>query len=295
MKLRRSLRVVGLVAAASLLIAPLGAGSANAAPKLKLLWIQDFSSKAGTQLDTKIWNYEMGVGPNGEKEYYTTSKKNSAMDGKGHLNITARIIKEGDVMYNYCMPDVIDTCWYTSARLNTGNKVGFKYGRMSARIKMPSGKAVWPAFWMLGQSLNQAVTWPDCGEIDIVEAKDTPNNMVFGTAHGPGYSGGGGLGDVISAAAPLSAGYHTYTVEWKKDRVDWYFDGALYHTIVPSDTYGKPWVFNQEFFLIMNLAMGGMFVGSPSFNDFVPVTSAQMSVDWIRYYSVDGVGKVIKH
>jgi len=295
MKLRRSLKVVGLVAAASLLIAPLSAGSATAASKYKLLWSQEFNSKANTRIDTKLWNYEMGIGPNGEKEYYTTFKKNSAMDGKGHFNITARIIKEGDSMYNYCMPDVIDNCWYTSARLNTSNKLGFKYGRMSARIKMPAGKAVWPAFWMLGQSINQTVTWPDCGEIDIVEAKDTPNNMVFGTAHGPGYSGGGGLGDVISAAAPLSDAYHTYTVDWKKDRVDWYFDGALYHTIVPSDTYGKPWVFNQEFFVIMNLAMGGMFVGSPSFNDFVPVTSAQMSVDWIRYYSVNGVGKVIKH
>jgi beta-glucanase (GH16 family) len=295
MKLRRSLKVVGLVAAASLLIAPLSAGSATAASKYKLLWSQEFNSKANTRIDTKLWNYEMGIGPNGEKEYYTTFKKNSYMDGKGNFNIIARLITEGDVMYNYCMPDVIDNCWYTSARLNTSNKLGFKYGRMSARIKMPAGTGVWPAFWMLGDSLNKTITWPDCGEIDIVESKDNPNTMVFGTAHGPGYSGGGGLGDVISSSTPLSAGYHTYAIEWKKDRIDWYFDGALFHTIVPSDTYGKPWVFNQEFFLIMNLAMGGMFVGNPSFSQVNPVNSATMSIDWIRYYSVNGLGRVIKH
>jgi beta-glucanase (GH16 family) len=166
---------------------------------------------------------------------------------------------------------------------------------MSARIKMPAGTGVWPAFWMLGDSLNKTITWPDCGEIDIVESKDNPNTMVFGTAHGPGYSGGGGLGDVISSSTPLSAGYHTYAIKWKKDRIDWYFDGALFHTIVPSDTYGKPWVFNQEFFLIMNLAMGGMFVGNPSFSQVNPVNSATMSIDWIRYYSVNGLGRVIKH
>ena len=289
---RSALRVCGAGILAVGLVAGLGQAPVQGATKYKLLWSQEFTGKKGTRIDQKYWNYEMMVGGNNEKEYYTMLSKNSQFDGLGHFVITARVITERDPLYNYCMPDVVDNCWYTSARLNTSSKISFQYGKMSARIKMPAGAGVWPAFWMLGQSLNEGETWPTCGEIDIVEAKDNPNSMVFGTAHGPGYSGGQGWGNVFYSNAPLSDAYHTYSIEWKKNRVDWYFDGQLYHTMTPASVYGNQYVFNQKFFLIMNLAMGGMFTGNM---DPVNVPTASMSIDWIRYYSVNGVGKVYKN
>ena len=294
MKLRSILKMVGIAAAASLMLGAAAQAPATAATKnvYKLLWNQEFNGKKGSAPNPKWWEYDMGLGPNGEKQYYTQLRKNSAIDGKGNMVLTARLITETDPLYSYCMPDIVDNCWYSSARLKSSGKVGFKYGMMVARIKMPKGKGAWPAFWMLGQSINDGVSWPHCGEIDIVEAKGEPNNQVFGTAHGPGYSGGQGVGDMFINDGPLGDGYHTYSIKWKPNQVQWFFDGKLYHTLNPTSVWGNDYVFNDEFFLIMNLAMGGLFVG-----DIDPenVTKSEMAIDYVRYYSVNGVGKVIKH
>ena len=294
MKVRSLLKMVGIAAAASLMLGVAAQAPATAATKnvYKLLWSEEFNAKKGTAPNSKIWNYDMGLGPNAEKQYYTNLRKNSATDGNGNMVLTARIITERDSYYNYCMPDIVDNCWYTSARLKSSGLVGFKYGSMVARIKMPAGKGAWPAFWMLGESINNAVSWPMCGEIDIVEAKGEPNNQVFGTAHGPGYSGGQGIGDMFLNTEPLSEGFHNYRINWKPNRIDWYFDGKLYHSLTPNSVWGNEYVYNQEFFLILNLAMGGLFVGDI---DPVNVKKSEMLVDYIRYYSVNGVGKVIKH
>lgn len=294
MKLRSSLKAIGLAAVASLLLIPVAQAPASAAakaPVYKLLWSDEFSRKVGWAPDSTKWTYDTMLGPNSEKQYYTTKRANSQHDGKGHLVITANLITENDPLYNYCLPDLTDTCWYSSARLKTAGLVGFQYGKITARIKMPKGQGTWPAFWMLGQDLNQGGTWPDCGEIDIVEAKEEMNNYVFGTAHGPGYSGGQGIGDVYVNNAPLSAGWHEYSIVWSKNSIKWYFDGKLYHSLSPAYVYGNQWPYNQEFFIILNLAMGGQFVTGgldPS------VKQAKMYVDYVRAYSVNGVGKVVK-
>ena len=297
MKLGKALKAIGLVVASSLLLIPAAQAPALAAtkakaPVYKLIWSDEFSRKKGYAPDPTKWTYDTMVGPNSEKEYYTTKRANSAHDGKGNLVITAKLITETDPLYNYCLPDLTDTCWYSSARLKTAGLVGFKYGKITARIKMPKGQGTWPAFWMLGQDLNQGGSWPECGEIDIVEAKEEMNNYVFGTAHGPGYSGGQGIGDVYQNTAPLADGYHEYSIVWAKNSIKWYFDGKLYHSLSPTFVYGNQWVFNQEFFIIMNLAMGGQFVTGgldPS------VKEAKMYIDYVRAYSVNGVGKVVKH
>lgn len=292
MKLRSLFRAIGIIAVSTLLVVPLAQSSAQGATKntYKLIWSDEFNRKAGWAPDKTKWTYDTMLGPNSEKQYYTTSRLNSLHDGKGNMVITSRLITETSPYYNYCLPDLTDTCWYTSARLKTANLVGFKYGKITARIKMPAGQGVWPAFWMLGQDLNEGGTWPDCGEIDIVEAKESQSNLVFGTAHGPNYSGGQGIGNVFVNNQPLSAAYHTYSIIWKPNRIEWYFDGKLYHTLTPTDVMGNLWPYNQEFFLILNLAMGGTFAGDvdPS------VKYAKMYVDYIRVYSVNGVGKVIK-
>jgi beta-glucanase (GH16 family) len=294
MKLRKTIRAIGIIAATSLLFIPMAQGSAKAkakAPVYKLLWSDEFSRKLNYGPDPSKWTYDTMVGPNSEKEYYTTKRANTTHDGKGHLVITANLITENDPLYNYCLPDLTDTCWYSSGRIKTAGLVSFQYGKISARIKMPKGQGTWPAFWMLGQDLNQGGTWPECGEIDIVEGKEEMANYVFGTVHGPGYSGGQGIGDVYQHSEPLSSGWHEYSIVWAKNSIKWYFDGKLFHSISPTFVYGNQWVFNQQFFIILNLAMGGQFVTGgidPS------VTQAKMYIDYVRAYSVNGVGKVFK-
>lgn len=294
MKIQALFRAIGMTAIAGVLAVTAVQGSADAAtkkPVYKLIWSDEFSRKAGYAPDPSKWTYDTMLGPNSEKEYYTTKRSNSAHDGKGHLAIKANLITETDPLYDYCLPDLTDTCWYSSARIKTAGKYSFKYGKIEARIKMPTGQGTWPAFWMLGQDLNNGGTWPDCGEIDIVETKGSEPNNVFGTAHGPGYSGGQGIGNIFTDTKPVLNTWHTYGIVWKPNLVQWYFDGKLYHQMKPVDTFGNLWAFNSDFFIILNLAMGGTFAGEldPS------VKNATMWVDYVRVYSVNGVGKVYKH
>lgn len=292
MKFRNILRAVGIATVSALLVVPMAQAPAQGASKVtyKLLWSDEFSGKAGLGPDSKNWTYDTMVGPNSEKEYYTTKRANTQRDGKGHLLITANLITETDPLYDYCLPDLTDTCWYSSGRIKTAGRVSFKYGKIEARMKMPAGQGTWPAFWMLGQDLNRGGTWPDCGEIDIVETQGAQPNVVFGTAHGPGYSAGQAIGNIFVHSKPVTDGWHTYSVIWKPNRIEWYFDGKLYHTLKPADTLGNLWVFNQEFFVILNLAMGGTFAGEID----PTVKQAKLYVDYVRAYSVNGVGKVYK-
>lgn len=275
-----------LVIASVVLIA---ADSASAQPapaqtSWKLYWSDEFNGPAGSPPDPKNWDYDTGAGGwgNGEIENYTNSPLNSFQDGEGHLVIRAIRDASGN---------------YTSARLQTGSpgasssttNLSWQYGRIEARIKLPFGQGVWPAFWMLGEDID-TVPWPGCGEVDIMENFGTFNNNASvnnGTAHGPGYSGGSGLTAPITlpAGETVSNGFHVYAIDWSENSIQWYVDGVLYHTVTSADIpSGTQWVFNAPFFLLLNLAIGGpsTFLGTPDPN--APFPNQDMLVDYVRVY-----------
>lgn len=209
--------------------------------------------------DPSKWSYDLGAGGwgNGELQTYTNNPANAAVQG-GNLVITA--VRNGNS--------------YTSARLKSENKYEFRYGKVEFRAKLPAGAGTWPALWMLGQ--NYATnTWPACGEIDIMEHKGFEPNIIHGTVHYTGRSGGNGVTSRITATN-VSSTYHIYKVIWSPQSIRFYVDNVLFHTIL--NTNSLP--FNSDFFLIMNVAMGGTFGGpvDPAF------TQSSMSVDYVRVY-----------
>lgn len=288
--------LIAISVALSLAVNPV----ADAAPKkLKLLWSDEFNGKKGARPSAKVWSAEIGGGGwgNSERQYYTDKSANASMDGAGRLIITAdRISNEyaeqiGTVPGTEDILNRCSECQFTSARLKTARKLSFMYGRVEARIKMPVGVGTWPAFWMLGGDLLDGVPWPECGEIDIMEFRGDISDRATHALHGPTTPKGSGLGAAFLSYEPLSNGFHTYAIEWKKDRIDFIVDGRVNGTFSVADTGRRGWVYNQEFFLILNLAMGGTYAGEyidPTLNQ------AQLSVDYIRFYSVNGVGKVLK-
>ena len=288
--------LMAISVALSLVVNPV----ADAAPKkLKLLWSDEFNGKKGARPSAKVWSAEIGGGGwgNSERQYYTDKSANASMDGAGRLIITAdRISNEyaeqiGTVPGTEDILNRCSECQFTSARLKTARKLSFMYGRVEARIKMPVGVGTWPAFWMLGGDLLDGVPWPECGEVDIMEFRGDISDRATHALHGPTTPKGSGLGAAFLSYEPLSNGFHTYAIEWKKDRIDFIVDGRVNGTFSVADTGRRGWVYNQEFFLILNLAMGGTYAGEyidPTLNQ------AQLSVDYIRFYSVNGVGKVIK-
>src|SRR6266853_735844 len=213
----------------------------------KLVWSDEFNDPAGTPPDPAKWNFDLGGGGwgNGEAEIYTNSPNNVFQDGHGNLVIRAIRDASGN---------------YTSARLQTGSPgasthtadLSWQYGRIQARIKLPFGKGVWPAFWMLGENIG-SVSWPTCGEVDIMEK--------------------------------VADDYHVYAIEWSPDSVEWLVDGASYHKVTPASLpAGRQWVFNNKFFVLLNLAIGGptTFLGRPDPNASFP--PQDMLVDYVRVY-----------
>jgi len=249
----------------------------------KLVWSDEFNNEAGTAPNASLWGQEVGDGTvngipgwgNSELEYYTGGTNNVATDGLGHLQITT---KEADgSLQCYYGP-----CEYTSARLITKNRFEVAYGRIEARVKVPQGAGLWPAFWMLGTDIDQ-VGWPQTGEIDIMEFVGRVPDEVFGTLHGPGYSGGQSYGDNYDLNTPVSDDYHVFAVEWQPDRIVWFIDGIQYFAATPNDPFlqGKQWVFNHPFFILMNVAVGGNFGGPVGPDTTFP---QNMSVDYVRLF-----------
>jgi len=241
-----------------------------------LVWSDEFDGPSGSAVDSSKWSFDIGGNGwgNNELETYTDRAVNAHVEG-GLLVIKA--LKE-----TFTGTDGI-TRNYTSARLLTKNKFTQAYGRFEARIKIPYGQGIWPAFWMLGDNIG-TVGWPTCGEIDIMENIGKEPSIVHGTFHGPGYSGAQG----ISAAYALPNGqkfsddFHTFAVEWEPNVVRFYVDGLLYKTRTPADLpAGKSWVFDHPFFVILNVAVGGGFPGNP---DATTVFPQQMLVDYVRVY-----------
>lgn len=248
------------------------AGAATAAQT----WSDEFDGPAGRGPDAAKWTLETGGGGfgNHELEYYTNSTSNASLDGQGHLVITAKKNTDPGLGCWY------GQCQYTSARLNTARTFTQAYGRFEARIKIPRGQGVWPAFWMLGNDLGSA-GWPNSGEIDVMENIGREPNSVHGTIHGPGYSGAGGLGAAYSlpGGKAFADDFHVFSVDWSPNSIVWSVDGTPYETRTPADTHGNKWVFDHPFFVILNLAVGGDWPGSPDGSTAFPQT---MVVDYVR-------------
>jgi beta-glucanase (GH16 family) len=238
-----------------------------------LVWQDEFDGKS---LDTSKWVTEIGGGKwgNNELEHYTDRAENVSLRG-GKLVITARKEK---------FTGADGKSWdYTSARLKTLGKFTQTYGRFEARIKIPFGQGIWPAFWMLGEDIEK-VDWPNCGEIDIMENIGKEPAIVHGTIHGPGYSGGESIGSSYSlpSAKKFAGGFHVYAVEWEENAIRFYVDNHLYATRTPQELpAGKKWVYDHPFFLLLNLAVGGDWPGNPDHSTMFPQT---MLVDYVRVY-----------
>ncbi|HBX68549.1 MAG TPA: hypothetical protein DEH25_03975 [Chloroflexi bacterium] len=256
-----------------------------------MVWSDEFDGSAGTPPNTNIWRHEIGDGTinnnpgwgNSESQFYTDSTANAALDGSGNLAVKVQKVDTAtsDLACWY------GPCEYTSARLISWDRMEYEFGRVEARILVPDGgPGLWPAFWMLGTDIGE-VGWPQSGEIDIMEYVSKNPNDVFGTIHGPGYSGGSGFGDHYPLAEPVAANYHTFTIEWTLDSIDWYVDGIKYHSATPADIAGSDpehpneWVFNHPFFVLLNFAIGGNFGGLIDPDIVFP---QQMLVDYVRVY-----------
>ncbi|WP_410821158.1 family 16 glycosylhydrolase [Micromonospora sp. 050-3] len=272
------LLAAALVATATALVVPAHPDRAEAAIG-PISWQDEFNSSAGTPVDQNKWRFDTGGGGwgNNERQYYTNSTSNAVHDGQGNLVITARRDNPANYQCHY------GRCEYTSARLLTAATFTQTYGRFEARIKVPRGQGIWPAFWMLGTGGG----WPDAGEIDIMENIGREPNTVYGTVHGPGYSGGGGITGSRTLGAPLADTFHTYRVDWEPNVITWYVDGVQYHRVDPARLGGSRWVFDHPFFMILNVAVGGNWPGYPDGSTQFP---QQMLVDYVRVSSYTSGG-----
>jgi beta-glucanase (GH16 family) len=242
-----------------------------------LAWAEEFNGPAGSPADPRIWRPETGGHGwgNSELQYYTSETANAALDGAGSLAITVARPDPHLAAAHY------SGCQYTSARLITKNLKSFRYGLIQAKIKLPAGRGIWPAFWMLGTDIDTA-GWPDCGEIDVMENFGTNPAVVHGTVHGPGYCGDGGITAFLDTGAPLAAGFHLYSVCWEPGMVRWYAGQTLYHTVTPAGLNGRPWVFDHDFYLLINVAVGGHLSQQPDRSTVFPQA---MVIDYIRQYA----------
>ncbi len=236
-----------------------------------LVWADEFSQPDGTAPDPARWGYDTGGKGWGNKEleYYTSSTNNARIEN-GLLVIEAR--KEDLGGRNY-----------TSARLQTHGKWSWTFGRIEARIKVPRGQGLWPAFWMLGASISPA-GWPGCGEIDIMENLGREPGRIHGTVHGPGYAGVGGIGApfTLPGDAAFADDFHVFAVECETNAIRWFVDDRPYFTVTPASLpRGTKWVFNQPKFLLLNLAVGGAWPGNP---DNTTIFPGRMLVDYVRVY-----------
>ena len=248
-------------------------------PGWKLVWQDEFDGPVGTLPDSTQWGYDLGGNGWGNKEhqYYTDRPENAAMDGQGALVITARKTDPASSSDLFCWNGA---CQYTSARLLTKSKFEFTYGRVEARIKIASGQGLWSAFWALGANFYQT-SWPNCGEIDILENVGKEPSTVHGTVHGPGYSGANGIGGPYTlSSGHFADDFHVYAIEWEPQEIRWSVDGQQYFSVSPNRVSGK-WVFDHPFFIIMNLAVGGLWPGYPDATTVFPQT---MKVDYVRVF-----------
>lgn len=224
--------------------------------------------------NSAIWGYDLGTGNsdtgggwgNNELQFYTDRTENVKVEN-GYLLITAK-------------KEEYQGSSYTSARLTTKGLFDQAYGRFEARIRLPYGQGMWPAFWLLGANIDE-VGWPQCGEIDIMEYRGQEPTMVLGTVHGPGYSGAESITKGYNLLNDrFDTSFHIFGIEWGPEYINYYIDDVLYNQITPANVTGE-WVFDHPFYIVINLAVGGNFVGAPNNETVFPQT---MLVDYVRVY-----------
>jgi beta-glucanase (GH16 family) len=273
MKSKRVFYLAGFILPALLIAIPGCESTGFEDRNWQLVWEDDFEGPAGQSPDASKWVYDIGTGPGGDGwgnnqlEYDTDRPENVSLDGEGNLAITAR-------------RESYAGSAFTSARIKTQGLFDQAYGRFEARMKMPWGPGIWPAFWLLGSDI-ETVSWPQCGEIDIMEYRGQEPELIHGTVHGPGYSGGAAI--TKSYGYPQNrydVKYHVFAVEWGVDFIHFYVDETLYQVLEPEDLTGE-WVFDDPFFIILNVAVGGDYVGFPTSETPFPQT---MLVDYVRVY-----------
>jgi beta-glucanase (GH16 family) len=244
------------------------------------VWSDEFDGAAGSRVDTTRWNYDIGDGcpgvcgwGNNEKEYYTSDPANIQQNGQGQLQIVARVAPAGLSCY-------YGPCRYTSAKITTRGKVSVSHGRVEARIKLAPGQGLWPAFWLLGTNID-TVGWPRCGEMDIMENKGSQTTLTSSAVHGPNYSGNTPFVNVYGPTTTTD--FHVYAVEWDAQSIRFFVDSNQHYSVARSSVgrYGD-WVFDQPFYAILNLAVGGHFDGDPQSDAIFPAT---MLVDYVRVYT----------
>ena len=248
-----------------------GYTSPDAYPGYNLVWADEFDAAT---LNTANWTYEMGDGcpgncgwGNNELQYY---REDNASIVNGNLVITAKKQNFG-------------TRNYTSSRLVTKGKKQFKYGRIDIRAALPEGQGLWPALWMLGSNID-AVSWPACGEIDIMELTGNLPNRVVGTVH---YGADASQHQFKSMSKYLTGTdnfqdeFHVFSINWEADLIEFLVDDVVFHTITPASLNGAPYPFNKNFFFVFNVAVGGNFPGNPDNTTAFP---QHMIVDYVRVF-----------
>lgn len=233
-----------------------------------IVWHDEFD---GPELDLKNWTFDIGGNGWGNREWeaYTDRPENVRIEN-GMLVIEAR--EE---------PELIAGRNYSSARIKTQGLHAWQYGRIEARMKLPYGQGIWPAFWMLGENIND-VGWPAAGEIDILEHAGKEPNRIYATIHAPGYSGGseGATSNLLVPTDTLKNDFHVFAIEWEENEIRWYFDDQQYFKLTPNDV-PEAWIFDHPFFIIINLAVGGRWPGYP---DKTTVFPQFLYVDYVRVY-----------
>ena len=238
----------------------------------ELVWHDEFDGGATDPLN---WTYDIGGWGwgNGEAQYYTDRPENARLEN-GLLVIELR-------------QEQFEGSYYTSARLKTQGLQEFQYGRIEARLKVPSGVGTWPAFWMLGANFDRDTdnpidsNWPNVGEIDIMEYVGREPDLVIGTVHGPGYAGGGGLSKWNRQDYDIADEFHTFAIEWDVEGIRWFYDGEMYYDLGRDAVGDREWVFDQPFFIILNLAYGGILGGNIPFDAELPL---HLYADYVRVY-----------
>ena len=242
------------------------------------VWQDEFNQPLNSGPAAATWNYDLGAGGwgNAELETYTSTRENSfiaddpdATDGKVLVIRAVKGTGGG----------------YTSARIKSNGRFSTQYGRVEARMKLPRGQGLWPAFWMLGENIT-TVGWPECGEIDLMEVLGHQSGILYGTLHGAGNSGQYSKGSsfTLPGGGSFADGYHVFAVEWQPARIDWWVDGTLYYSVKKADLApGDRWAPDTgPFFIILNLAVGGSWPGSPDGTTAFP---AELRIDYVRYYA----------